>query len=148
MLRRIKKMRIKDENGRIGIVTSETATGVFAKPENVPYKIDDKDGITGVANAILITATHWSRQPDGTLHGLWFDSPLHTFLTATVVPNASDMSKKWDKENSPSGLYAKLTKNAITEAAAMLGRKGGAVKSKRKAAASRKNGRKGGRPKK
>ena len=36
----------------------------------------------------------------------------------------------------------------ITNAAAALGRKGGSVKSERKAAASRENGKKGGRPKK
>jgi hypothetical protein len=112
-------MRIKDQNGRIGTVTSETDGGFFAKPEGVPYKMGDKDGITGVSNAVLITATHWHRETDGTLTGLWFDSPLHTHLTATIIPDASDM-----------------------------GRKGGAVKSERKAASSRENGRKGGRPRK
>jgi hypothetical protein len=75
-------MKIIDERGRIGTVTSETDGGFFAKPEGVPYKIGDKDGVTGVANAVLITATHWSKQPNGTLHGMWFDSRLGDFRTA------------------------------------------------------------------
>jgi len=78
-------MKIIDENGRIGVVTSETDGGVFAKPEGVPYKIGDKNGVTGVANAVLITATHWAIRPDGTLHGLWFDSHLGDFRTARVM---------------------------------------------------------------
>lgn len=87
-------MRIKDETGRIGVMTRETPTGYFAKPECVPYKIGDKEGITNVANAVLITATHWHREPDGKLTGLWYDSPLHTCLTATIIPNASEMGHK------------------------------------------------------
>ncbi len=78
-------MRIKDENGRIGVVTSETDGGVFAKPEGVPYKIGDKEGVTGVANAVLITATHWDRHADGSLHGMWYDSPLGDFRTAKIL---------------------------------------------------------------
>jgi hypothetical protein len=42
----------------------------------------------------------------------------------------------------------KSNKKQISEAAAALGRKGGSVKSERKAAASRANGKKGGRPRK
>jgi hypothetical protein len=38
------------------------------------------------------------------------------------------------------------SKKQITEIAAVLGKMGGSVKSEAKAAASRKNGRKGGRP--
>ena len=110
-------MRIKDENGRIGVVTSERQDGYFVRPEDVPYKIGDQDGITGVANAILITATYWSRQPNGILHGLWFDSRLGDFRTARIIPDASQM-----------------------------GRKGGSSTSPAKQAASRLNGRKGGNP--
>jgi hypothetical protein len=42
----------------------------------------------------------------------------------------------------------KNDKKQINEAAALLGRKGGSVKSEKKAAASRENGKKGGRPRK
>lgn len=40
-----------------------------------------------------------------------------------------------------------MKKLSISEAASILGRKGGAVKSERKASAARENGKKGGRPK-
>ena len=39
-------------------------------------------------------------------------------------------------------------KNKLSEAAATLGRKGGSVKSEKKAKAARENGKKGGRPRK
>ncbi len=78
-------MKIIDDRGRIGAVTSETDAGVFARPEGIPYTIGDKDGVTGIANATLITATHWTRHLDGTLHGIWYDSPLHDFRTARIL---------------------------------------------------------------
>jgi len=112
-------MRIKDENGRIGVITGEREGGYFVRPENTKYKIDDNTGITGVSNATLITATFWSLRPDGTLHGLWFDSRLGDFKTAKIILDASQM-----------------------------GRKGGSVKSERKTKTARENGKLGGRPKK
>jgi hypothetical protein len=83
-------MKIIDSNGRTGIVTSETDGGYFVRPEGVPYTIGDRDGVTGVKNASLITATHWSLQPDGSLHGMWFDSRLGDFRTARFDMDLDD----------------------------------------------------------
>ena len=78
-------MKIIDQNGRIGDVTQERENGVFAKPEGIPYEIKG-DNLTGIDNSSLITATWWERLPDGSLSGLWFDSPVNGFLNAKEVP--------------------------------------------------------------
>lgn len=75
-------MLIKDVNGRVGQVTEIRETGVFARPQNVPYIVNDSKGLTFVAGAKLITATFWTKQPDGSYQGLWFDSPLGAFTVA------------------------------------------------------------------
>lgn len=55
------------------------------------------------------------------------------------------MSRETNRQTK--GSNAMLTQSAISEAAAALGRKGGASRSAAKVAAVRENGRKGGRPK-
>jgi hypothetical protein len=114
-------MLIIDERGRIGIVTSHTDAGVFAAPLGTPYKIKDKERVTGVGNAILLTPTYWHREPDGSYTGKWYDSRLGDFVTAQEIPEQSF-------------------------AASTMGRKGGKSKSDAKAAAARENAKKGGRP--
>lgn len=73
---------IIDNDGRRGVVIEERERGLFARPEDVPDLIADKDDITGVAGAQLETATWWSKQPDGTVIGKWYDSPLHASIPA------------------------------------------------------------------
>ena len=73
---------IQDRRGRIGDITEERGDGVFAKPHGAHYIVDDYNGTTGVPGARLITATWWMCQLDGTLRGLWADSPLDGFTTA------------------------------------------------------------------
>lgn len=115
-------MLIRDERGRIGIVTSHTDAGVFAAPLGTPYKIEDKERVTGVGNAILLTPTYWHREPDGSYTGKWYDSRLGDFVTAQEITEQSF-------------------------AASTMGRKGGKSKSDAKARTARENGRRGGRPK-
>ena len=78
-----------DQNGRLGLIT-ETRTHdgrpmYFARPVNVPYVVKDTDGRTCVAHAEIITVTAWYTQPDGSLHGLWWDSPPSGFVAAQIV---------------------------------------------------------------
>lgn len=77
--------RIVDQHGRIGVVTEDRGDMVFARPEAVDYVISDRHGVTGAQGAQLITSTAWSRHPDGTLSGLWYDSPLHANLAARLA---------------------------------------------------------------
>ena len=78
--RRADMRQIIDENGRIGIVTLEVEDGVFAKPEGAPDQVDSGPivGVTGRA----ITSTKWHAKPDGSLRGLWYDSPPNKLVTA------------------------------------------------------------------
>ncbi len=83
--------KLIDCNGRVGVITEDRkgnsqglAACLFARPENVPYIIDDIEGITGVANARIITATAWTLQPDGSYRGEWYDE-MDNFHSAKVV---------------------------------------------------------------
>lgn len=70
---------IIDSNGRRGIITERRSGGVFARPAEMPPSVDFARG------AKLTTATFWTTQPDGTLRGLWADSPRGGFVTANYV---------------------------------------------------------------
>jgi len=74
----------------------------------------------------------------GTMETRWFCSDgISTFFGETKSEAASHF-----------GVPVGFDDEAISNAASTLGRKGGSVKSGKKAAASRENGKKGGRPKK
>lgn len=75
-------MKIKDINGRVGVVDEVRNDGVFAHPEGTPYVVDDVDGLTMVANATLVTSTWWGKRPDNNYLGIWYDSPLDAFIEA------------------------------------------------------------------
>ena len=74
---------IIDSKNRVGVVTERRdgnvahgePEGVFARPGNVPYTIHYPfAGMGNVGkNAVLITATWWEKQPDGTYRGEWYD---------------------------------------------------------------------------
>lgn len=74
-------------DGRVGVVTETRLDdgGIFARPADVPYKVADKHGVTGVSGAVLIMATVWYIEADGTLTGRWADSRLNTKLTARLI---------------------------------------------------------------
>ena len=80
--------KIIDSNGRIGIVTEDRGDGVFARPETVPYTVESAGLVAGVSQGTAITATWWAKQEDGTYSGLWYDDPMHTERTASLMGGA------------------------------------------------------------
>jgi len=68
-------LTIIDSNGRRGqAYTTEYHPGtVWARPL----------GSAGL-DGNIITDTAWAIQPDGSLRGLWYDSPHGAFVTATI----------------------------------------------------------------
>jgi uncharacterized protein YodC (DUF2158 family) len=74
--------KLVDTAGRIGIVTEVRdhqygGSGVFARPEDHEYKVQDKSGEkTGVKNSEIITATWWEVQADGSYEGKWWDDAV------------------------------------------------------------------------
>jgi hypothetical protein len=67
--------KIIDEHGRVGIVDQVRDTGVFVHPEGEDHIIS-RDG------SDYMTTTYWTRQEDGSLRGLWFNSAPGAFVTA------------------------------------------------------------------
>jgi len=53
-----------------------------------------------------------------------------------------------DTENMKKGKVPEFWQDEISQAASLMGKKGGSVKSEKKARAARENGKKGGRPRK
>ncbi len=69
---------IIDTTGRRGLITEDRGTGFFARPESMGAAV-------GFASGKLITATFWTRMPDGSLRGLWVDSKHGDFVTANLA---------------------------------------------------------------
>lgn len=69
---------IIDTTGRRGIITEDRGTGFFARPVSMPESV-------GFGTGRLTTATFWTRQPDGSLRGLWVDSKPGDFVTANLA---------------------------------------------------------------
>lgn len=80
--------RIVDNNGRIGVVTDVRETCIFARP--IHHKHREISDLPGVGRAIVITPTAWVVRQDGSLEGLWWDSPLGERLLARLVTEASN----------------------------------------------------------
>jgi len=84
--------KLVDQNGRVGIVTEVRDhafgdSGLFARPESDPYKVQDEAGEkTGVRNSQIISATWWTIQEDGAYRGKWWDDEfgMHNLKTARV----------------------------------------------------------------
>jgi len=74
--------KLVDANGRVGIITEVRnyeygGSGVFARPEEHEYKVQDPAGAkTGVKNSQIITATWWSLESDGSYNGKWWDDEV------------------------------------------------------------------------
>ena len=73
-------MRIRDENGVIGIAFANPyyPNLIFARPDGAPAELE-------AGNARLLTSTAWRRQPDGSLRGVWYDSPYGGLVTAHII---------------------------------------------------------------
>ena len=73
-------MRIRDENGVIGIAFANPyyPNLIFARPDGAPTELE-------AGNARLLTVTAWRRQPDGSLRGVWYDSPYGGLVTAHII---------------------------------------------------------------
>lgn len=76
-------VKLIDENGRVGRVTEDHGSYLFAAPADQPYTIDAIH--PGVGRAQYITATSWHKQSDGSYRGIWFDAPVGAdSLTARI----------------------------------------------------------------
>ena len=76
-------MILIDHNGREGIVVEQRERGVFARPIDAPAYVESGPlvGVEGKA----MTQTFWSYQEDGSLKGLWYDSPINEFVIAQIT---------------------------------------------------------------
>lgn len=63
--------QIKDTTGRIGTVTEDRGDVLFARPAGSQH-----------LDGNIITSTAWHVTADGTLRGLWYDSPPNGFVDA------------------------------------------------------------------
>lgn len=71
-------LHIIDENGREGVVVRTNNQGILARPVDVPAEFEE-DG----ARYMIRTDFFW--QEDGSLLGIWFDSPPNGFVTAHIL---------------------------------------------------------------
>ena len=94
-------MRIRDENGVIGIAFANPyyPNLIFARPDGAPTELrlwigypnlifarpDGAPTELEAGNARLLTVTAWRRQPDGSLRGVWYDSPYGGLVTAHII---------------------------------------------------------------
>ncbi len=154
----IRQFVVRDDQGRYGIAYQDNyyhEGTLFAHPIDVATSISS-NSVPGAemlpSDALLMTDTAFSRRDDGTYKGTWYDYrglgliPPKDIRTLTIVDDlgyvmpdemadhflaGSDQLGHWD-----------------SYWAAIAGKKGGSSTSQAKAAASRSNGRKGGRPRK
>lgn len=97
--------RIMDDHGRVGIITavirkpvpvpgseyqmefddpSAPVEAVMARPADMAHEVDSS-GLVGMPGKVLTpTPWHWDCAR-GMLSGLWVDSPLNGWRTATVI---------------------------------------------------------------
>lgn len=69
---------IQCANGRVGEIVEDRGHCVFARPLDAPQHV-------GYLGGVLNTLTCWDRQPNGSLHGMWFDSPYNAFVDANFL---------------------------------------------------------------
>lgn len=97
--------KIKDDNGRIGIITSvirkpvpvpgseyqmefddpsAPVEAVMARPADMAHEVDSSDMVGMRGKVLTATPWHWDNAR-GVLSGLWVDSPINGWRTATVI---------------------------------------------------------------
>lgn len=150
----VRQMAVVDDNGRYGIAIQEARhikDGVmFARPIDVPESYKSGKNQTG---PIMITYTTFYKAKTGdTYGGTWFDSGItghvkdedrrHLTIVSDLGYNIPDDIA--DMLLSGSEKMGHWNDFWVSKSAAALG----SVKSKAKAEAARRNGRKGGRPRK
>ncbi len=154
----IRRYVVRDDQGRYGIAYEDNVrhNGVlFAHPVDVPSITDNKD-IPGAellpADAILMTDTAWHLKDGGGYIGTWYDYnhigniPERDIRILTIVDDLGYAMPDKMAELLLAGSDEMGHWDAFW--AGRLGKKGGASTSKAKAAASRSNGKLGGRPRK
>lgn len=153
----IRQYVVRDDLGRYGIAYEDNVyhDGVlFAHPVDVPSVTGNKDILDAELlppNAILMTDTAWHLK-EGNYTGIWYDYnhigdiPEHDIRTLTIVDDLGYAMPDKMAELLLAGSDEMGHWDAFW--AGKLGKKGGASTSKAKAAASRANGRLGGRPRK
>lgn len=77
--------RMIDDNNRVGVITEIREGGVFARPENMAYRVDAAGLVPGVNAGTAITATWWRLEADGSFVGIWCDDTLSTTRTARLL---------------------------------------------------------------
>ena len=75
-------MKVRDANGRVGVITEVRDDGFFARPADTPY-VAEHD-IPGMGKQKLIMATYWNDKGNGVYHGLWADAPLNAWTTVQI----------------------------------------------------------------
>ncbi len=84
-----KGMKIKGDDGRLGIVT-EVRDGecFFARPAERPYVSDQV--VQGVGTVMLIMATPFYPEGGGRFKGYWADGKLDSEVVAEVIEEGSN----------------------------------------------------------
>ena len=76
---------IQDHRGRIGDIIEDRGHEVLVQPHGACYLANDYNSTAGVPGVRRSMTSWWTRQPDGTLRGLWADSQLHGFYEAFFI---------------------------------------------------------------
>lgn len=71
---------VRDDKGRYGIGVVDHRRGIiWVRPIGIPQTMQAPDKLALPSNAIIMTATSWHRQTDGSYTGCWPDDNVPTF---------------------------------------------------------------------